>query len=166
MPSTSTPIGQFRVCERQWELDNDPAIRRRSMDAWDGYPAARQRILEFIAERDIRDVAVLSGDVHWHMAHDLTLDMEDPDSRPVTADFVCTSITSGRDGGDAPSGTLPSNPHLRYSLNRRGYLRCDLDQRTWLTSYRVVPYVTTPGAPLETRARFVLESGRAGLHPA
>jgi alkaline phosphatase D len=150
----------------QWELDNDPAIRRRSMDTWDGYPAARQRILEFIAERDIGNVAVLSGDVHWHMAHDLTLDMEDPDARPVAADFVCTSITSGRDGGDAPSGTLPSNPHLRYSLNRRGYLRCDLDQQTWLTSYRVVPYVTTPGAPPETRARFALEAGRAGLQPA
>ncbi|WP_461007969.1 alkaline phosphatase D family protein [Streptomyces capparidis] len=150
----------------QWELDNDPAVRRRSMDTWDGYPEARRRILRFVAERGIANVAVLSGDVHWHMAHDLTLDMEDPDAAPVAADFVCTSISSGRDGGDGPSGTLPSNPHLRYALNRRGYLRCDVDQAAWTTSYRVVPYVTRPGAPLETRARFVVEAGRAGLQRA
>lgn len=150
----------------QWELDNDPAIRRRSMDTWDGYPAARQRLLNFVAERQIANVGVLSGDVHWHMAHDLTLDMEDPDTRPVAVDFVCTSITSGRDGSDNPTSTLPSNPHMKYSLNRRGYLRCELDDRTWRTDYRVVPFVTQPDAPLETRTSFVVEAGRPGLQSA
>ncbi|GAA2879637.1 alkaline phosphatase D family protein [Streptomyces mexicanus] len=147
----------------QWELDNDPAVRRRSMDTWDGYPAARRRILQSIADRGVENVAVLSGDVHWHMAHDLTLDMEDPDSAPLAADFVCTSVTSGRDGNDTPTSTLPSNPHLKYSLNRRGYLRCTVDERHWRTDYRVVPYVTRPGAPVETRRSLVVEAGRPGL---
>ena len=32
-------------------------------------------------------------------------------------------------------------------------------------SYRVVPWVTQPGAPLHTRATFVVENGRPGAQP-
>ncbi|MEU4712507.1 hypothetical protein AB0F73_02410 [Micromonospora purpureochromogenes] len=42
-------------------------------------------------------------------------------------------------------------------------VRCLLDNDQWRTDYRVLPYVTTPGAPVSTRASFVVESGRPGV---
>ncbi|MEV0695356.1 hypothetical protein [Streptomyces sp. NPDC050388] len=33
----------------------------------------------------------------------------------------------------------------------------------WTTDFRVVPYVTRPGAPVSTRATYVVENGRPGV---
>jgi len=152
----------------QWELDNDPETRFRSMDTWNGYPAATRKLLQFIADREVSNAVILSGDVHAHLAHDLTLDMEDPDTEPVAVDLVATSLTSGKNGSDVPSSTFneQSNPHMRYHLNRRGYLVHSVTPQQWRTDYRVVPYVTSEGAPLETRKSFVVETGRPGLQEA
>jgi alkaline phosphatase D len=32
--------------------------------------------------------------------------------------------------------------------------------------FRTLPYVSTPGAPAQTKAAFVLEDGQPGLQPA
>src|SRR5918997_659895 len=50
------------------------------MDKWDGYPAARDRILEFVAARRIRNVVVLSGDIHAFFASDLKANFDDVSS--------------------------------------------------------------------------------------
>jgi alkaline phosphatase D len=34
----------------------------------------------------------------------------------------------------------------------------------WRTDFRTVPFVERPGAPINTRASFVAESGRAALN--
>ncbi len=54
---------------------------------------------------------------------------------------------------------LEENPHIRYFNNERGYVRCRLTPEEWRTDYRVVPYVDRPGAPIRTRASFVLQNG-------
>ncbi|WP_181383756.1 hypothetical protein [Streptomyces sp. NWU339] len=33
----------------------------------------------------------------------------------------------------------------------------------WTTDFRVVPYVTMPGAPVSTRATYVVENGHPGV---
>jgi alkaline phosphatase D len=33
----------------------------------------------------------------------------------------------------------------------------------WTSDYRVVPFVTTPGAPISTRTTLVVEHGRPGI---
>ena len=50
--------------------------------------------------------------------------------------------------------------------DRRGYLLAEVTPAAWTTHYRVVPYVTRPGAPLETRRSFVMEAGAPGLSQA
>jgi phosphodiesterase/alkaline phosphatase D-like protein len=57
---------------------------------------------------------------------------------------------------------LPHNPHIHFYNGRRGYVRCDVSRDHHAASFRVVPWITQPGAPLETRARFVVDAGRAG----
>jgi alkaline phosphatase D len=52
---------------------------------------------------------------------------------------------------------------MKYYNQRRGYVRCLVGRGEWRTDYRVMPYVTAPGAPISTHASFVVESGRPGV---
>ncbi|WP_326556406.1 alkaline phosphatase D family protein [Micromonospora sp. NBC_01796] len=136
------------------------------MDNWNGYEPARQRIFDRVAQRRIDNMVVVTGDAHCSMVADLKQNFDDPKSRTVGVEFLGTSITSGADGADMDArGTewLASNPHMKYYNQRRGYVRCTVGRDEWRSDYRVVPYVTTPGAPVSTHASFVVESGRPGV---
>ena len=124
---------------------------------------------EFIQDRRIVNPVVLTGDVHANWAVDVKLDWKDPKSPIVATEFVGTSITSGGDGADHTAVVdlyLPENPQVHFFNAQRGYVRCQVTPEQWRTDYRVVPYVTKPGAPLQTRASFVVENGRPGAKPA
>jgi alkaline phosphatase D len=132
-------------------------------DGWDGYPFSRDRLLGFIADRGVSDVVVLTGDIHTSWVNDLKADFADPASATLATEFVGTSISSDGDGDENGIGALlPGNPHIKFFSNRRGFVQCELTRRQWRTDYQEVPYVSRPGAPLTTRASFIVESGRAG----
>ncbi|WP_089969035.1 alkaline phosphatase D family protein [Lihuaxuella thermophila] len=138
-----------------------------SMDSWDGYPANRDRILRFLVEKKISNFVVLTGDVHANWASEIKADFQDPNSPTIGAEFVGTSISSGGDGSDATNQhILAENPHIKFYSNRRGYVRCLVTPETWQTDYRVLPYVSRPGAPVTTQASFIMENGKPGLHRA
>jgi alkaline phosphatase D len=140
-----------------------------NMDAWDGYPAARERVVSAIVAGEVANPVVLTGDVHTNWASDLLRDFRDPESAVVGAEFVGTSISSGGDGADVRADTaqvLAANPHVRFFNDQRGYVRCSVTPERWRADYRVVPYVSRPGAPVFTRASFVVEADRPGLQPA
>jgi alkaline phosphatase D len=138
-----------------------------SMDSWDGYAASRDRITRGWVDAGVRNPVVLTGDVHAHWADELKLDYADPTSRTVGTELVCSSITSTGDGADVPAGNHPWaawNPHLRFYNNQRGYVRTRITADSLTADFQVVPYVTTPGAPVHTRATFVVEDRVPGLH--
>lgn len=140
-----------------------------SMDAWDGYLASRDHVLDFVAEHKIANPVVLSGDVHKNYANNLLSDFNDPDSSIVGTEFVGTSMTSFGDGSDMPDvgpTQLSENPHIKFINDQRGYLRCHVTRDTFQADYRVVPYVTRPDAPISTRASFVTEQGHPGVEDA
>ncbi|MCM4077582.1 alkaline phosphatase D family protein [Paractinoplanes hotanensis] len=137
-----------------------------SMDSWDGYAASRDRITRGWVDAGVRNPVVLTGDVHAHWADELKLDYADPASRTVGTELVCSSITSTGNGTDVASGQHPWaawNPHLRFYNNQRGYVRTRITPGSLTADFRVVPFVTTPGAPVHTRATFVIEDRVAGL---
>ena len=134
-----------------------------SMDKWDGYVDARKRLLDFLDQARPSNPIVITGDIHTNWVSDLKLDFDNPASRVVGTEFVGTSITSGGDGTDAkPEDVLAANGHIKYFSNRRGYVRATVTPSLWTADFRIVPYVSRPGAPIETKATFVVESGRAG----
>ena len=61
---------------------------------------------------------------------------------------------------------LAENPHIAFVNRQRGYVRCVVDREAWRADFRVVPFVTQPGAPVLTRASFVVEDGRPGADGA
>ena len=135
------------------------------MDMWDGYPVARQRILEAFGSGRVANPVVLTGDIHSSWVADLKADFESAGSPVVATELVGTSISSGGDGTESSANSavvLSNNPHIKYYNGRRGYVRVDVAPERLTAQFRVVPWVTQPGAPLETRARFVVESGQPG----
>jgi alkaline phosphatase D len=140
-----------------------------SMDAWDGYRASRDRVIDGIVRRKVDNVVVIAGDVHANYAADIKANFDDPNSATLGSEFVGTSIASGGNGSDTTSGTanqLADNPHIKFHNAQRGYVKCSVTDREWRSDYKVVPQVTTPDAPIATRASFVVEHDRPGLQPA
>jgi alkaline phosphatase D len=126
-------------------------------------------VLEFFATRKPSNPIVLSGDIHTSWACDLHLHPADGASPIVGTEFVGTSISSGRDGVEVSARSqaiLPENPHIKFHNGQRGYARCTIGRDRWTTDYRVVPFVSRPGASVETRASLVVENGRPGVHRA
>jgi len=136
-----------------------------AMDPWSGYPAARDRLLAWMAGRREKNLVVLTGDIHASFVMDVTRDALQPESPTIATEFIGTSISSGRDGSDR-WGQLRNYettvPNMKYHSARRGYVRCELTPDRWTSDYRMVPYVSRPGAPVETAATYVVENGKPG----
>jgi alkaline phosphatase D len=140
-----------------------------SMDQWPGYEVERRKLLKHFHDAKVVNPVVLSGDIHTNWANNLIADFDDLDSKVVAHEFVGTSITSGGDGLEKPKNldkTLSENPFVKFHNAERGYVRCEVDAKAWRTDYRTLTAVTKPGATLNTRASFVIESGTFGLKPA
>jgi alkaline phosphatase D len=140
-----------------------------SMDQWPGYEWERRQLLKFIHDRQVTNVVTLAGDIHSNWANDLIADFDDLDSRIVATEFVGTSISSGGDGKNEPrylSAMYSANPFVKFHNTERGYVRCRVTPSSWQSDYQVVEYVTRRGAPLITRASYVVESGQAGIKQA
>lgn len=172
-------IDGWRGSRSRWHVLSQQVVfarRRRSpvrpytvnMDAWDGYPAARQRVLAGARASGVDHLLVLSGDVHVAYAFDLKQDWDDPSSRTVGTEIVTTSISSGGNGSDRPANwaaLATANPHLRYYNGRRGYVVVTLDEHRARADFRTVAAVTLPSSPITTAASFVTEAASPGLRP-
>ena len=138
-----------------------------SMDQWPGYEFERRRVLRHFHAKRIKNPVVITGDIHSNWANELIADFDQLDSRRVGTEFVGTSISSGGDGAATPKThehLLSENPFLKFYNAERGYVHCELTPKAWRTDYRTVPFVTRPGAPLTTRASYLVETDRPELH--
>lgn len=137
-----------------------------SMDAWDGYAASRDRVTSSWVKAQVRNPVVLTGDVHAHWASEVLQDFRAADSPVVGSEFITSSITSGGDGYDEPTGQHPwaaYNPNLRFWTNLRGYVNTRITPDSFTADYRCVARVSVKDQPAFTRARFVVEDGVRGM---
>ncbi|MGQ0718922.1 MAG: alkaline phosphatase D family protein [Pseudonocardiales bacterium] len=160
-------LGQ-QVFFSQLDLTPGPA-RGFNPDAWDGYAGNRDRIVAGLRNSPVRNAVVLTGDVHSHWAAEVRERVDDPASAAVGTELVTSSITSGGDGSETrPEAAivLAENPHLRFFNNRRGYVRTRFTPGELRVDFQVVPFVSRPDAPVQTRATFVVPDREPALHPA
>ncbi|HEX5092234.1 MAG TPA: alkaline phosphatase D family protein [Burkholderiales bacterium] len=149
---------------RMAQFDQRPGPGRRAWtDGWDGYPAARRRLLDSLAARQVANPVVLGGDVHLFNVCDLKRDFDDPASPVVASEFVGTSITSQAPSQARLERLLPDNPHMKLIESRyRGYVRVEVTQKSLRADLRAMESVQTPDAACRTLATFVVEDGRPG----
>jgi len=137
--------------------------RRAWTDAWDGYPAARARLLGAMRERRLANPVVLGGDVHSFYACDLKADFGDPASPVLASEFTGTSITSESLSQDLIDSWREDNPHIKFAEGRyRGYLRIELTPGLLRADMRAMETVRERDAPCSTLASWVVEDGRPG----
>ncbi len=147
---------------RMAQFDQQPGAGRRAWtDGWDGYPAARQRLLSKLKRAS--NPVVIGGDVHAFQVAQLKLDFADPDALPVASEFIGTSITSQGWAQERLAQFLPDNPHFLMTDSRyRGYTRVEVTPGRWVADLRIMESVQTRDAPCSTLASYVVENGRPG----
>ncbi len=136
-------------------------------DGWDGYPAARERLLRGLHERGASGPVVLGGDVHSNFVADLLLDFDDPKSAIVASEFCGTSITSNGGPQHLVQATLPYNPHIHHGrADERGTVRFTLDQKLLQAELRIVDDLKREDSAVRAGARFVVDAKRPGIQRA
>ena len=133
-------------------------------DGWDGYPAARRRLLQTAASRRVPGLVALGGDVHAHYVGQLKADYDDPRSPILGAEFCGTSISSRGPSASRVEATVAQNPHLLFGSSRhRGSVLFTLDERTLQADLRAVDRPRDPASAVRSLARYVVEAGRPGV---
>jgi alkaline phosphatase D len=133
-------------------------------DAWDGYPAARKRLLASLQKNATPNPVIMGGDAHMFFISEIPLDADNPYSPVIATDLCGTSITSRT---LVPSWTLGAllneNPHIKYANTQyRGYTRITVTPRDMIVDLRGMETVETPDARCDTIASFIVEAGRPG----
>src|SRR5947208_15824052 len=67
---------------------------RYSMDQWCAAARERMDLVQWIADRQVANPVVLSGDIHSNWVNDLHVDDRKPGTPVVATEFVGTSVTS------------------------------------------------------------------------
>ncbi len=140
-----------------------------SMDQWPGYEFERRRMLKHFHDAKIKNPVVITGDIHTNWANELIADFDQLDSKVVATEFVGTSITSGGNGSTAEKRAaefIAENPFVKFFNAERGYVTCEITPKQWRTDYKTVENVSSLDAKLNTRAKFVVESGNPKLQKA
>lgn len=123
-----------------------------NFDQWDGYVAARNRLLQSFVRHQVSNPMILSGDIHMAAAAAVRLDFDTPDAPDVAHEVVATSISSRFDPALLPivEPALRNAPWARYAnAVDRGYTIVTVTPDEWRNEFRVVA-VDVPEAPATT----------------
>lgn len=133
-----------------------------NLDSWDGYPAARDRLLRAALDADA-NLLVLSGDSHNGWAFDLKLGGD-----AAGAEFAGHSVTSPgfeayaprTDPADIARGLVARNPGLRWSdAGRRGYMSLTLTRERAEGEWHLLETVRQRSTKLASSRRMSVQRG-------
>ncbi len=137
-----------------------------NMDAWDGYPAARERLLAAAQEANA-NLIVLSGDSHNGWASELT-----HQGAAAGIEFAGHSVTSpGAEGSlpmikpaDLAAQQVAANPQLKWAdTSQRGYMAVQLTPTRATSEYRFMQSIRARSTALATGKRISSEAGSQKL---
>ena len=142
---------------------------KQSTDTWDGYPAARSRLLQSLQNHPQRNTVLLGGDIHQNYVCSVLAGPERADpgraKAPVIASEFCGTSISSRSGTsqDKVDAIVRHNPHVVFArCDARGYGLADITPQRWTTTLRAVDDPLRADSTTRTLARFVVEDGAPG----
>ena len=137
-----------------------------NLDSWDGYPAARARVLS-TAQRAGADLVVLAGDSHNAWANDLV-----NDGRPAGVEFAGHSVTSpgfeaylrNAPPAQVAGALVQANPTLKWAdTSQRGYMHVTLTPVQAACEWRFTAPVSAHSAKLAGVVRGQVGAGQRRL---
>ncbi len=162
---------------RRWKLLGNPTQvsatgidtpegRQTWTDGWDGYPAARRRLLQGIADAGTANVVSLGGDVHRHAAADLRLVPNEAASPVLASEFIGGSITSRGASPAAMARMRRDNPDVLHARgDERGWALLDITPGALHCEMRATAHPVMADAVFGVQAAFTVPAGRAGVEP-
>ena len=139
------------------------------VDDWNGYPAARARMVDAIMKRKLTNVVIATGDAHQHYVGTVPVRDQDPGGPAAATEFLATSITSAGNGGPVRKGferALEFNPNVKLVNDQRGYMTFDITPKTFRCDLQVLDKVTVPDGILSKLASFVVTPDQPFPHKA
>ena len=135
-------------------------------DGWDGYPAARRRLLSALVATKVRNPIVIGGDIHANVVSDLKLDFDDPRAPTVAAEFCGTSITSEGARQSYYDNRRVRNPHIKLARSdKRGYTTMRLTGDRADVDLRALDDEKRADSKIAMLARFTVRDGVPGIAP-
>ncbi|UAL11163.1 alkaline phosphatase D family protein [Caulobacter segnis] len=135
-----------------------------NLDAWDGYPADRQRVYDILTAAKARPI-VLAGDSHMFWANEL---WDDAGKIRVAAEFGATSVTSPGYGDVLPGVPLGEafaqrNREVKYAHpSAKGYLLLTLEHGKATGELIAVSTIFEPAYQTSVLKRFVVTPASGG----
>ena len=132
--------------------------------AWDGYPAARRRLLRAIDEAGARSSVVLSGDAHRCVVSDLESTSAARSRRSYPRELCGPSLTSPGASARQTAALRLANPHIHFAESKhRGYFLVELTPQVCRARLRVLTDVADPNTTISTLACFEVRAGQPGV---
>ena len=125
-------------------------------DVWDGYPAARQRVIDAITTAKVPNPVVVTGDWHASFVNDVAASAG---GATVMPEFVGSSISTVIFGTDYRA----ANPHIRYFLGEHCYASVTVTPESFTCAYVYVENIWDENAPISHTDTW---SVTAGSHEA
>lgn len=135
-------------------------------DAWNGYPAARDRLVGFLADHRVTNPVVLSGDIHAFVVSGLHRHAADLESPIVAPEFVTTSVSSDALAERYFDDARALNPNLQVATGlHRGYLRLDIRHEQLRADLIALDTVKKSNAAARVLHSFGVEPGKPAPIP-
>ena len=146
-------------------------------DTWDGYQASRDRVFDFLAAEKVRDVAILTGDLHSSWAFDVPRNPWDgytasTGAGSLAVELVTPAVSSPPLFADPKIKETMSKlryllPHLKYLEGEsRGYVLAEITPKRLRADWHHVPGVMERSAQETKAASYLCERGSSRLVPA
>lgn len=132
-------------------------------DTWNGFGAARSRLIDAMAATSLANPVTLAGDYHSWWMTDLKRDFDRTNEAPIAAEIAVTSITSTPPPGESIKAAMPDNPHIRYfEQEERGYLSATLTRAALHAKLMAISDRRSAEATVRTLREGIVESGKPG----
>jgi alkaline phosphatase D len=140
-----------------------------NFDAWDGYPANRERVLQMFREH-ANNAVVLAGDTHSSWAFDL----HDDDGDAIAVEFGTPSVSSPGFESFMPlpeqqlvNAFRRASPDMRYMRGLgRGWMELDITREKVSNTYYYVSTVMEQAYAVEAIAPMDSFAGEHVIRPA
>jgi alkaline phosphatase D len=149
-------------------LDDDPGEGTHFWsDAWCGYPAARQRLINALQNTHTATPIVLSGDIHAFAVSGINARPEQLDSPLVAAEFVATSLSSDARPQQQFDEWAADNPNFKvFDGRHRGYLSLHITDKILRADLMIVDQPQNPQSGTSVWRSFAVEAGNPQIQPA
>ncbi len=139
-------------------------------DQWDGYNYERTLIQDHILNTPVKNVVVLTGDIHTSWCNDVPGPNynDNTGAGSVCVEFVGASITSANSPLPVGAGIIQTfNPHMKYiNLDEHGYYVLDVKKNKTQADYTFISTVDQLGATDVNGVHYYVNNNERHLNEA